>query len=40
MARFLLTFRSEYGSVEAYAASLGLDGIGARLRHLLLEPAG
>jgi protein-tyrosine phosphatase len=40
MARFLEVFRSEHGSVEAYVASLGLDGIGEELRALLLEPAG
>jgi protein-tyrosine phosphatase len=40
MARFLEVFRSEYGTVEAYVASLGLDGVGGQLRALLLEPAG
>jgi protein-tyrosine phosphatase len=39
MARFLELFRAEHGSVEVYVASLGLDGIGARLRSLLLEPS-
>jgi protein-tyrosine phosphatase len=39
MARFLEVFHAEYGPVEAYVASLGLDGIGSRLRLLLLEPA-
>jgi protein-tyrosine phosphatase len=39
MARFLEVFRAEHGSVEAYVASLGLDGIGGHLRRLLLEPS-
>jgi protein-tyrosine phosphatase len=40
MARFLEAFHDEYGRVDAYVTSLGLDGIGDRLRPLLLEPAG
>jgi protein-tyrosine phosphatase len=39
MARFLDVFHEEYGRVDTYVASLGLDGIGDRLRRLLLEPA-
>jgi protein tyrosine/serine phosphatase len=37
MAAFLLAFRAEHGSAEAYVASLGLAGVGERLRELLLE---
>ena len=39
MAEFLDLFHSQHGRVEDYVATLGLDGIGERLRHLLLEPA-
>ncbi|MHB1929434.1 MAG: tyrosine-protein phosphatase [Acidimicrobiales bacterium] len=37
MAAFLDSFRADHGSAEAYAATLGLEGVGDRLRHLLLE---
>jgi protein-tyrosine phosphatase len=39
MARFLAELRAEHGTIEAYVASLGLDGIGDRLREVLLGPA-
>lgn len=37
MAAFLAEFGAEHGGADRYAASLGLEGIGARLRALLLE---
>jgi protein-tyrosine phosphatase len=39
MAQFLSDFRHEHGSAEAYVASLGLDGVGDRLREQLLVEA-
>ncbi|MDA8283789.1 MAG: tyrosine-protein phosphatase, partial [Actinomycetota bacterium] len=37
MAAFLEGLRSEHGSAEGYAESLGLAGIGERVRGVLLE---
>jgi protein-tyrosine phosphatase len=39
MAEFLVSVRTEHGGIEGYTASLGLGGIGDRLRALLLDDA-